>query len=511
MQPPANKWIIAASVTFGALMGAVDTSIMNVAIPHLRGVFSATTEEISWVSTAYLLSAAVMMPLTAWLGRGLGRKRVCLGGLALFIVGSVACGLAPTVPALVAARVLQGVGAGVLIPIEQAILRETFPPQEQGLAMGLYGVTIMLGPALGPVLGGYMIDELTWSWAFYVNVPVGLVGYAMVSRFVHDPPHLVRTREPVDLAGVATLVLGLAALHVLLEQGERLDWFAARINVVLLLVAVGALAMFVAHEVATPRPAVDLRVLLGAPFASAVLIGGVVGFVVFATLFLLPLFMQDVLHYSPTQAGLMLMPRALVMLVAFPVIGALYRRVPPRLLIGAGLVLGAQSALLMSRFDADTGRAELVLPQVLQGLGLACILTPLSTLALLSVRREQVAAGAGLNNLVRQLGGSLGVAVIATLLVRFDAQTRASLVHNLVEGDLRLQQRVANVTEWFWSRGGVDATTAARQALDRLDGRLSEQVYVLAFERAFSWMFVLFMVLLPLLLVLREPGRPKAE
>lgn len=511
MRPPANKWIIAASVTFGALMGAIDTSITNVAIPHLRGVFSATTEEISWVSTAYLVAAAVMMPLTAWLGRWLGRKRVCLSGLAVFMVGSVACGLAPTVPLLVAARVLQGIGAGVLVPIEQAILRETFPPKEQGLAMGIYGITIMLGPALGPVLGGYMIEEQSWSWAFYINVPIGLVGYVMVSRFVHDPPELPRGRDRVDLAGVATLVVGLGALHVLLEQGERLDWFAAPANVVLLLLAVGSLAMFVAHELSTPRPAVDVRVLDNARFASAVVIGGVVGFVVFATLFLLPLFMQDVLHYSPTQAGLMLMPRALVMLVAFPLVGAIYNRVSPRLVVGIGLVLCAQSALMMARFDADTGRAELVIPQLFQGLGLACILTPLSTLALLSIRREQVAAGAGLNNLVRQLGGSLGVAVVASLLTRFDSQIRASLVHNLVAGDRVLQQRVANVTAWFWSRGDVDASTAARQALDRLDGRLAEQVYVLAFERAFAWMFVLFMVLLPLLYVLRQPADPKSE
>ncbi|HEY2517044.1 MAG TPA: DHA2 family efflux MFS transporter permease subunit, partial [Polyangiaceae bacterium] len=243
-----NKWIVAASVTFGTLMGAIDTSIINVALPHLRGAFSATTEEISWVSTGYLLSAAVAMPLAAALSAWFGRKNVYLAGLQLFIVASIACGLAPTLPVLVAARVLQGMGAGVLQPIEQAILRETFPPKEQGMAMGIYGIAIMLGPAIGPTLGGYILDDHSWSWAFYVNVPVGLLGLGMVSRFVHDPPYLPRRRADIDALGIALLVVGLGALHVLLERGERLDWFESPSNVAGGAVALASLSMFVAHE-----------------------------------------------------------------------------------------------------------------------------------------------------------------------------------------------------------------------------------------------------------------------
>jgi MFS transporter, DHA2 family, multidrug resistance protein len=505
-----NKWVVAASVTFGTLMGAIDTSIMNVALPHLRGAFSATTEEISWVTTAYLLAAAIAMPLTASLAAAFGRKNVYLAGLQLFVASSVVCGLSPSLPILVAARVLQGVGAGALQPIEQAILRETFPPKEQGMAMGIYGIAIMLGPALGPTLGGYILDHYSWSWAFYINVPVGLLGFVMVSRFVHDSAGRQRRHANLDVAGIALLVVGLVALHVLLERGERLDWFESTSNVACAAVAAGSLAMFVAHELTTPRPVVNLRVLASRGFASAVGIGTILGFVVFATLFLLPLYMQDLLRWSAMQTGLTLMPRALVMIVAFPLVGALYNRFSPRLFIGLGLGLGAYSAYLMSRFTLQTGTTEILIPQVLQGIALACILTPLSTLALASVARERMAEAAGLNNLGRQLGGSLGVAVFATLLGRFATESRAALVHRGLTGDSVLRARLAGVAQYFWSRGASSPLAVAR-SLGRLDGSFERQAMTLAFERAFQWGCVLFLVSWPLLLLLKVPFRSRSE
>ncbi len=487
-------------------MAAIDTSIMNVAIPHLRGVFSATNEEISWITSGYLLSAAIAMPLAAWLGGWFGRRTICQAGLVLFIVSSVICGLAPNLHTLIIARVLQGIGAGILLPVEQAILRETFPAKEQGLAMGLYGVTIMFGPALGPVLGGYIIDNHSWSWVFYINVPIGALGYVMVSRFVLDPPHFERNRGKIDLVGIIMLVVGLGALHFLLERGERLDWFESISNVVLLFVTLGSLAMFVAHEIMTPKPAVNLRVLDNGAFASAIFIGGVVGFVVFATLFLLPIYMQDILGYSATQTGLTLLPRALIMLVAFPIVGALYNKISPRVVIAVGLLLGAYSSVLMSQFDLDTGTLDIIIPQMLQGLAVACILTPLSTVALMHVSKERLGAAAGLNNLVRQLGGSLGVTVFATLVTRFDSQNREAMVHLLGTGDALLRQRLSGVAQYFWSLGGVDISVAAQRSLARLNGRFQEEMTVIAFEHSFAWAAVLFVLLLPLLMVLRSPN-----
>lgn len=506
---PASKWLIAAAVTFGAFMGAVDTSVMNVALPHLRGVFSATTEEISWVSTGYLLSAAVAMPLAAWLGRRLGRRRLCLGGLALFILSSVACGMARDLSFLVLARIVQGIGAGILVPIEQTILRETFPPREQGLAMGIYGMTIMLGPALGPALAGYCIDHLTWPWVFYVNIPVGLVGLAMVSAFIHDPPGFRGSRPGIDAAGILLLVAGLWALHLLLERGQRLDWFETRTNIYLLFVAVFGLAMFVAHELSTAKPVIDLRVLADGAFASAVVIGTVLGFVVMATLFLLPIFMQDVLRYSAVRTGMMLMPRALVMVAAFPLVGALHGKVPPRLLIAAGLALGAYSAALMSGFDRDTGGANLLAPQILQGLAVALTLTPLSTMALATIPRERLAAAAGLNNLARQLGGSLGIALFATLVERFSTQARGALIHNLMAGAPVLRRRLADVGHYFWTLGGIDNSVAYDRALHRLDGRFQGEVTVIAFDHCFQWIALLFVLMLPLTLILRSPSHAR--
>ena len=253
---PKNKWLIAIAVTFGTLMGTIDTSIVNVALPHLRGTLSATVEEITWVSTGYVVASVIIMPLTAWLGARFGRKRIYMAGLILFLIGSIFCGTARTLPVLVFFRILQGLGAGALQPTEQAILRETFPPHEQGMAMGLYGFAIVLGPALGPTLGGWIVDNYSWPWIFYINIPVGLLGLFMVWRVVHDPPYLVRVKGDVDYMGLSLLVLGLAALQTLLEKGEQNDWFASKLNVAYACVATCALVMFVVHELTTAKPIV---------------------------------------------------------------------------------------------------------------------------------------------------------------------------------------------------------------------------------------------------------------
>jgi DHA2 family multidrug resistance protein len=501
-----NKWWIAAAVSFGALMGAVDASIINVAIPHLRGVFSATTEEITWVSTVYLLAAAVAMPLAPWLSARWGRRAVCLGGLAVFTVASIACGLAGGLMSLVIARLVQGFAAGVLLPIEQVILRETFPPHQHGLAMGLYGITIMFGPALGPVLGGYLIDHFSWPWIFYINLPLGLIGYWMVSRFVHDPPDQARVRTPVDWAGIALLLIGMVALHVLLEQGERRNWFEAPINVALLHVAGGALLLFVAHELSTPKPIVDLRVLRRGAFVSALLISTVVSAVVYAALFLMPIYMQEVLGFSATVTGMTMLPRAAIMMVCFPLVGMFYNRLPPRILIAAGLLLCAASAWMMSKFDAFAGQHDIILAQLPQGVGLALILTPLSTMALSGLQKQEMGPYAGLYSLSRQLGGSLGIACFATLLSTLSTTNRASLVHAVVAGDALLRERLSDVTLFFYSLGGVDATLAGERALRRLEGRFLLEVQVLAIERAFQWSCLLFLLMIPLLFFLRPPA-----
>ncbi len=506
---PQNKWVVAIAVTFGTLMAAIDTSIVNVALPHLRGTLSATVEEITWVSTGYVVASVITMPLTAWLGARFGRKRVYLAGLVVFLVGSFFCGAARTLPLLVIFRILQGFGAGTLQPTEQAILRETFPPNEQGMAMGLYGFAIMIGPAVGPTLGGYLVDNYGWPWIFYINIPVGIVGLFMVLRVVRDPPYLIRTKGDVDYLGLALLVIGLAALQTLLEQGEQNDWFQSKIDVAYAVIATVSLVMFVVQELVVERPIVALGVLKDRSFSMGTLIGAALGAVLFATLFLLPVYMQDFLGYDAMQTGLALMPRSLVMLVTIPIVGAIYNKVSPKIVIGFGLLLGGYTCLQMSRFSLLTSKPDILIPQMLQGVALACIFIPLSTVALSTIDRRRMGEATGLNNLVRQLGGSFGVAIFASLLGRFSTQARTTLVAHLTAGDPLVRSRLQMMQHGLG--GGVDAQTATERAVRALDGLVAGQAAMLGFDRAFFLGGLLFVVSIPLVLLLGGGKRTASE
>jgi DHA2 family multidrug resistance protein len=506
---PKNKWIIAMAVTFGTLMGAIDTSIVNVALPHLRGTLSATVEEITWVSTGYIVAAVIIMPLTAWLGQRFGRKRVYIAGLVLFLVGSFFCGAARTLPVLVVFRILQGLGAGALQPTEQAILRETFPPHQQGMAMGLYGVCIMLGPAIGPTLGGFIVDNYAWPWIFYINLPVGALGLFMVWRFVHDPPYLERTTARVDVIGLVLLVVGLAAMQTLLEQGERELWFESKTNVAYAVAGVCALVMFVVHELVTEKPIVNLRVLTNRSLATGTVIGAVLGAVLFSSLFLLPVYMQEFLRYDAMQTGLALMPRSAVMLVTIPIVGALYNKTSPKLVISFGLGLGGLTCIQMSRFNLQTSYTDILVPQMLQGLALSCIFIPLTTASLATVERPRMSDATGLNNLVRQLGGSFGVAVFASLQDRFTLVGRGFLSEHVALGDPAVFNRLRLMSAGF-QRSGADPQTAMARSLKVLDGEVWSQAAMLGFERAFFLGGAIFILSIPLVLLL-DDGRKKTQ
>ena len=507
---PKNKWLVAIAVTFGTLMGAIDLSIVNVALPHLRGTLSATVEEITWVSTGYIVASVIVMPITAWLGARFGRKRVYMFGLCLFLLGSVFCGMARTLPVLVFFRILQGLGAGSLQPTEQAILRETFPPEEQGLAMSLYGVAVVLGPAVGPTIGGFIVDNYSWPWIFYINIPVGIVGLFMVWRIVQDPPYLQRFTGKVDWLGLGLLVVGLGALQTLLEQGEQNDWFQSKIDVIYALVAVVSVVMFVVHELTTDAPIVNLRVMNNRTFTTATIVGAALGAVLFSTLFLLPVFAQDFLGYDAMQTGLALMPRSLMLLVTMPLVGALYNRVSPRLFIVAGLALGGVTSILMSRFNLATTYNQILVPQLMQGAAMAVIFIPLSTVALSTIDRRVMGAATGLNNLVRQLGGSFGTAAFASSLGRFANEARMALVAHVTPGDPSVLARIASMQAGLAARG-VDAGTARMQALRLIDGQVAREASVLGFERTFFWGAILFFASIPLVLLMDDGRRAKAS
>src|SRR5438552_1688331 len=427
-----NKWLVTVSITFGTLMGAIDASIVNVAVPHLMGSLGVTVEQVSWVTTGFVIATVMVMPLTGFLARLFGQKRVYLFCLVLFGIGSALCGMARTLPLLVVFRIIQGIGAGALQPTEQAILRQTFPPQEQGMAMAVFGMAVVLGPAFGPTLGGYIVDNYSWPWIFYINVPVGIVSLLMVSRFVHEPEDVraamhtmaERQRKNMDWSGIALLFIGLGTMQYVLEEGNRNDWFQSGEIKLITLVAIVSLVALVIRELSARVPAVDFSLFRDIVFTSGTLIGAVMFAMLMAITFLLPLYMQILLGYSATQSGLALMPRSLCMLVVMPIVGRLYNKVSPRLVVAFGIILFAYTAWLMGHYTLATSTRDVVVVLIIQGVALSCLFIPLTTMALSTIPRHRLSDATGLNSLLRQTGGSVGLAVFATLLSRFATKAR---------------------------------------------------------------------------------------
>ncbi|HWA78564.1 MAG TPA: DHA2 family efflux MFS transporter permease subunit [Polyangiaceae bacterium] len=516
---PVNKWLVTLSVTFGTLMGTIDASIVNVATPHLRGAMGATVEEITWVTTGFVIANVIVMPLTAFFGRFFGQKRVYMAALALFVFGSGLCGLAHSLPALVAFRLIQGLGAGALQPTEQAILRQTFPPEEQGMAMALFGVAVVIGPAFGPTLGGYIVDNYSWQWIFYINLPVGALALFMVSRFVHEPEDIraanlamaAKQRQNLDWQGIALLAVGVATLQYVLEEGNRNDWFDSRLISGCALLSVIALAAFVIRELTATVPAVNISLFKDPVFTSGTLIGSVMFAMLLAITFLLPVFMQELLGFTAVQAGLALMPRSLTMMVMMPIVGRVYNRVSPRLTVAFGVLLFTISAFMMSQYNLNTTSGDVVAVLVIQGVAFACLFIPLTTVALARIPRHKLADATGLNALLRQIGGSLGLAIFASLIPRFTKTSVTALSAHLDPGRPELIARLSQITQALRARG-YDLNSAQIAARRALAGVVGRQATVLTFDKLFLLSGILFLVVLPLLLFLKSPdhGRKAA-
>ena len=520
---PVNKWLVTVSVSFGTLMGAIDASIVNVALTHIRGSVGATLEEITWISTAFVVATVLVMPLTAFLGRMIGQKRLYMMSLAVFLIGSALCGMAWSLWSLVFFRVIQGLGAGALQPTEQAILRQTFPPREQGMAMALFGMAVMLGPAFGPTLGGVIVDNASWPWIFFINLPIGALGLFMVWRFVHEPEDIraanaraaAEQKRHLDWQGIALLSVGLSALQYFLEEGDRDSWFDSRIITACAVLAGIALIAFVMRELSARVPAVNLSLFKDAVFGSGTLIGSVMFAMLMANMFLLPVFMQELLGFTATQSGLNLMPRTLVMFVVTPIVGKLYNKVSPRLTIAFGVLAFSVGAYQMSQFTLATGTAQIVGSMLWQGVGFSCLFVPLTTVALSRVPREKLTDATGLNSLLRQIGGSVGLAIFATLLSRSATQARASIAAHLGVNDPGALLRLQQIEQGLIGRG-LDAATAHLAAPRALAGQVARQAMVLSFEKMFLLAGVCFMAILPLLFFLKvdrsaESGSKKPD
>ncbi len=494
-----GKWVIAGTVMIGNIMAVLDTSIVNVALPDMAGNLGATIEEITWVVTGYILANVLVMPIVGMLSARYGRKRLYMLSIAVFTAASMMCGMAHSLPILVLYRIVQGMAGGILITVPQAVLRESFPLAEQGLAMGVYGMGVVLAPAIGPTLGGWLTDQHSWPWVFFINVPIGLVNLIMVQRVLSDPPYLERRKDAIDYTGLGFMIVGLGALQLMLEEGERDDWFQSTFIVRLAVIAAIGMILFLWREMRAERPAVNLRILRDPTFSAATLMGGMMGAGLSGSLFILPLFLERLLGYNAMDAGIALMPRSLAMLVLMPIAGRSYNRLGPRLMVAIGIGFIISGYWQLGHMTTQTGIWDLVLPQVCTGSGFSFLFAALSTAALSRIPKSKMTAATGLYNVVRQVMGSIGIAVVATMLTHGESRYYSMLAEET--GTPLAQRWLAGVVASM-QHLGASLDLAEQRAMAVLGVRVSRQATVLSYNHIFIVVAAAFLVIVPLILLL---------
>lgn len=500
-----NPWLVAISVMFGTFMEVLDTTVVNVALPHIAGSMSATIDEATWSLTSYLVANAIILPMTGWLASFFGRKRLLLVAVVGFSLASMMCGLAPNLATLIIFRVLQGATGGTMQPMSQAVLLEAFPPKDRGKAMGFWGLGIVVAPMLGPVLGGWLTDNFTWRWVFYINVPVGIVCTLMIRQFVHDPAYLQEQRQTrVDYWGIVLLVIGVAALQIMLDKGQQEDWFASDFIRTLMLIAVLGLGAFVARELMSRTPIVNLRVFRDRTYSAGVAIMTTVGFVLYGSLVLLPVFLQTLLGYPALQAGIAMAPRGLGSFIAMPIVGNITGRFDPRKLLALGVIGTAATLYQLSKLTLEAGYWNIFWPQFFQGIAMSLLFVPLTTATMGPIRREEMGNATSLFNFMRNVGGSIGIAISTTMLNRQQRSFGARIGENVNPYSQQAQMMFESLRQGFIARGS-DLTTATRQAYESLWGVIQGQAAMLSFVYLFQLMAIVFLCIIPLLFLMRRP------
>jgi len=495
------------TVMLATFMEVLDTSVANVALPHIAGSLSATPEEATWVLTSYLVANAIILPMGAWFSMLLGRKRFYMICVAVFTVSSFLCGMAPTLGLLIFFRVLQGLGGGALQPISQAILVESFPREKQGMAMAVFGMGVVVAPVIGPTLGGWITDNFSWGWIFFINVPIGMVALLLTSPLVHDPPYLVRKSLgqdfQVDYMGFGLLALGLGSLEIVLDEGQRKDWLSSNYIVTFAILTAVCLVGVVIWELRQKQPVIDFHVLKERNFALATGSMLVLGFVLYGSTMLLPLFLQTLLGYTAMLSGMVLSPGGIAVCVAMPVVGMLLRRYQARWLVIFGVAVSAAGLMAMSRFTLQLDYATAVRTRIVQSFGLAFLFVPISTVAFMRIPRERMNYATGLFNLARNIGGSSGIAATTTMLARRAQYHQSVLVSHLTPYDPAYRDALAKAAMALQA-GGSSGSDAAAQAQGMIYGTLLKQSSMLAFADAFWVMGMLFLVIIPLMFLIRK-------
>jgi DHA2 family multidrug resistance protein len=499
-----NPWLIAVSVMFATFMEVLDTTVVNVSLPHIAGSLSVSIDEATWALTSYLVANAIILPMTGWLASMFGRKRLLMLSVVGFTAASFLCGLAPTLGTLILFRVMQGATGGALQPLSQAVLLEAFPPQDRGKAMGFWALGIVVAPILGPVLGGWLTDNYSWRWVFYINIPVGIASIVMTKLYIFDPSYLRIESRKVDYWGIGMLAVGIGALQIVLDKGQEEDWFSSNLITVLAIVSAVTLIALVVHELTTDDPVVDLRVFKARTYAVGVFLMTVVGFVLYGALVLLPIMLQTVLGYPPLQAGIAMAPRGIGSFFMMPITGLMTGRFDPRKLLTIGLVVGGSTLIWLSRLNLQSGYWDIFWPQLLQGVGMSLLFVPLTTVSMDPIPRERMGNATSLFNLMRNIGGSIGIATTGTLLARHSQATTAMLGANVTAYDPASQTMLSQLRAAFMA-AGADTVTATNRANAALFGVVQRQATMVSFVGIFQLMGVVFIALVPLVLLMKRP------
>jgi DHA2 family multidrug resistance protein len=506
---PVNPWIIALTVTLATFMEVLDTSIANVALPHIAGSLSAGQDESTWVLTSYLVSNAIVLPLSGWLSSIVGRKRFYMGCVALFTISSALCGFSLNLPMLIVFRILQGAGGGGLQPSEQAILADTFAPAKRGMAFAVYGIAVVMAPAIGPTLGGWITDNFSWRWIFFINIPIGIISMLLTQRLIQDPPYLKRRKlseTKIDYIGLGLVALGLGTLQVILDKGQRDDWFESHFIVWLTVISAASLIFVIIWEWRHEDPIIDLHLFRERTFATANFLMFMLGFALLGSTLLLPLFMQTLLGYTAERSGLALMPGGFTIMIAMPVVGFLLSRYSPRYLMLFGLSMLSFSLFHMTNFDLNLDFRTVAMARVYQAMGLAFLFVPINTTAYAFLPRDKNNAASGLMNLARNIGGSVGISFVTTSLARRTQFHQVRLTENLSAANPQFQSTLHGMTNTF-ATGGSGGALAQLQAYAMIQANVVRQSTMLAYVDNFWVLGVAIFCLIPFVFLVKKPKK----
>ena len=504
-KPKANPWTIAGSVMLATFMVVLDSSVANVALPHIAGSLSASTDESTWVLTSYLVANAIMLPAAGWIARRIGRKKLLLFSILLFTLASLLCGVALTMPMLIVARVLQGIGGGGMQPLAQSILLESFPPRQHGTAMAAFGIGVIVAPIIGPTLGGWITDSYSWRWIFYINLPIGILALIMVNLYVEDPPYLRKAfHGAIDYLGFGLMTLWLGTLQLVLDKGQEADWFSAPWICWTAAVSTLALVAFIVRELTDHEPIVQLRIFRDRNFAVGTLITVTYGFVLYAATAMLPLFLQTLMGYSALQSGLSVSPRGLGAMASMVMVGLLVRKIDARLLMAFGFALLGASTWMLGNISLEIGMSSVVIPNILNGFAMGFVFVPLTTLTLSRLRKQEKGNATGIYNLMRNIGGSVGIATVTTMLVRGSQIHQSTLA---ADAGSPLASGLARGLQARLFSQGADMVTAQHKALGMIYRSVQQQSALMAYADNFRLIAILALACIPLLLLFQRVKR----